>query len=110
MREVEAQCLGRNVGTLLLDVLAENLAQSLVEEVRRRVVALALDTFLLVDFGSEAGSYIVRQLVGEVDGEVVLALRVEDGNLLVTVNQPTRVADLTTHFGVERRLVQDNLV
>ena len=38
MREVEAQAIGRDQRALLRDVLAEHLAQRLVQQMRRRVV------------------------------------------------------------------------
>ena len=110
MGEVETQCFGRNIGTFLLDMLAQDLAQGLVEQVRSRVVAFTLDALFPIDFGGKDSGHVGRQLLNDVDRKVVLALRVEDGNLLIAIDQPTRIADLSTHLGVERSFVEHQLV
>ena len=103
MRKVEAQVVGRHERALLLHVRAEHLAQGLVEQVRGSVVGFAGMACLSVHRGMESGGGISRQLLGEMYGQIVLALHVEDFHRFCLALQRASVAHLSAHFGVERR-------
>ena len=109
--EVEAERLGPDVRSFLLDVCAERLAERLMEQVRSRVVAFAADAALHVDAGRERGGEVFRELRSEVHRQVVFALRVDDLRLFaVRGDEPSAVAHLSTHLSVEGRLVEDDLI
>ena len=42
--------------------------------------------------------------------QVVLTLRIKHDNLLIAIDQPAGVTDLSTHLGIERCLIEDNLI
>ena len=108
--EVKTQRVGRDIGTFLFDMCSQHLTQRLVQQVSSRVVAFALDTFLLVDFGGKSHRHIFRQFSDQMYRQVVFAFRVDHVDRLVVSNQPTGVADLSTHLCVERSLVQNDLI
>ncbi len=88
----------------------QHFTQRLMQQVGGRVVTFTLDTFLLVDLGSESNRHIFRQFRHQMYRQVVFAFRVNHINRLVVGNQPTGVADLSSHFGIERSLVQHDLI
>ena len=108
--EVEAQRVGRYIRTFLFDMCSQHLTQRLMQQVSGRVVTFALDTFLLVDLGSKSRRHILRQFSDQMYRQVVFAFRVDHVDRLVVSNQPTGVADLSTHLRVERSLVQNDLI
>ncbi|CCZ49491.1 putative uncharacterized protein [Bacteroides sp. CAG:661] len=110
VREVEAQRVRRNQRTLLLHVVAQHGAQGLVQQVRTRVVGGAGGALVGVYAGHHRCVEVFGQLLGDMDGQVVLLLGVDDVDGLELTDQDARVAYLTAAFGVERRLVQHNLV
>lgn len=63
VREVEAQVVGRYERTLLFNVGAKHFAQSLVEQVRSRVVRLAAAACLFVDQSAECSFGLSRQFL-----------------------------------------------
>ena len=88
----------------------QHFAQSLVQQVSGRVVAFALDTFLFVDLSRESSGYIFRQFSHQMNRQIVLTLRVNHVDRFAVGNQPTGIADLSTHFRIERSLVQHDLI
>ena len=63
MREVEAQPVGRDQRALLRDVIAEHLAQRLVEEMRRRMVAPDRAAASMIDLERTARAGLQRALL-----------------------------------------------
>lgn len=57
----------------------------------------------------EVGSDILRHLLQDMNALVVLALGVDDVNLLAVGDEPALVADLSAHLTIERSLVEDDL-
>ena len=68
MAEVEAQAVGRHERALLGDVIAEHLAQRLVQKMRRRVVGADRRAALAVD--DELRRLLDRERAG-LDGDVM---------------------------------------
>ena len=89
---------------------SQNFTQRLVQQVSSRVVTFALDTFLLVDLGGKSYRYILRQFSYQMYRQVIFALRIDHVDRLVIGNQPTGVADLSTHLCIERSLIQNDLI
>ena len=110
MREVEAQDFGRNHRTLLLDMLTEHFAQSLVHEVRSGMVVGRGLSFLGVYLRRKPGLGILRELVDDVDDQAVLLLGGDDRDALVGALDKADVTDLATRIAVERRTVENQLV
>ena len=42
--------------------------------------------------------------------QIILSFRIDHVDLLVVGDQPTRITDLSTHFRIERGLIQNDLV
>ena len=110
MREVKTQVVGSDERTLLLHMLTQHLAESLVQEVRTGMVGLAGMTLVGIHAGHEFSLRMLGQRLGDVYGQVVLVLGVHDFDGLLTVHQHTAVTHLTTLLGIERRLVEHQLV
>ena len=72
------------------------------------VVGDALTTFH-VDGGSEGYLGVLRQLLGDVDDQIVFFDGIDDLDGLVFGGQGAGVAHLTAHLGIERGLVEDDL-
>ena len=92
-----------------MDMLAQNLAQSLLQQVGSRVVAADSGAALLVHRGSE---FILNMdgAVQQLAGMDKVALRglfdLRDLQLGITADKVAVVCDLTAHLGIERGLVQ----
>jgi hypothetical protein len=56
-----------------------------------------------------ADSHVLRQVLREVDDELVLTLGVDHFHLVIAVDEPALVAHLATAFGVKGRAVQHDL-
>ena len=110
MAEVKAQAFGRHERTLLLHVCAEHFAQGLIQEVGSAVVGFAGATLVDVHASHEVGFGVLGQLLGDVHGQTVLALRVDDIDGLELAHDDALVAHLSAHLSIERGLVQHNLV
>ena len=110
VREVEAQHLVVNIRTLLLYMLAQHLTQGGVQQVGCCVVALDGAAALHVDGGVNGRSGIRRHALGNVNGQVVLTLGVDNLDGLITSSERALVTNLATHFSVERRAAEYNLV
>ncbi len=107
MREVEAELVGPHGGAGLLDVLAEHLAQALVQKVRpgvvrhRREAHRPRDGRLHAVARGEAGPLEQQRLVA------VVAVRLAQlGARAVVLLDPARVGHLAAAGGIERRLAQ----
>ena len=108
--EVKAQAFGRNERAFLLYMCAKHLAKGLIQQVRGAVVGLAGVTLVSIHASHEIGFGVFGQLLGDVHGEAVLALRVDDVDGLKLADDDALVAHLSAHLGIERCLVQHNLV
>ena len=108
--EVEAQQLFVYQRAFLGHVGANNLAQRGLQQVRGRVVALNLGAAGVVDAAGELGAQIFGQIQDGVHDEVVFLLRVQHAHLAQRRLQVARVANLPPRLGVERRLVEHDLV
>ena len=111
VREVETQNFRRNVRTFLLYVSAKKVAQCFVKQVSSCVVSLSCSTFFSIDFSQEVASYIFWQFAHNVYRKVVFSFCITDFySVAIFGNQPTRVAHLTTHFGIERSARENHLI
>ena len=108
--EVEAQVVGHDERTLLLDVGAQHTAQRVVEQVSGGVVGFAAGPPVLVYLGGKLGLGVLRQGVGDMQSEIVLALGVDDIDGLLGGYQAAAVAYLSAHLGIERRHVEHYLI
>ena len=106
--EVKAEEFVRNEATLLLHVSAEHFAESGLEQVRCGVVLADVSATIVIDSSHEHGThrlFIGRTLIHltAAEGGIVHLHGVEHVNLEVGRNERSLVANLATHFGVERR-------
>ena len=111
MAKVETQAIGRIQRAALCDVIAKRIAQRLVEEVGHRVVRLDRiaagwinDQFRALPLFDLAFGHL-----GHVDKNACNLFGVRDFGLASFGAQDACVANLTTRFSVERRLVEDDL-
>ena len=108
--EVEAQGVGRHIGTLLLHMVAEDLLQGIVDKVCGGVVGSAGIALVGVYARHEVGINVLGQLLHDVYALVVLALGVGHGHGLVLAHEHALVAYLSAHLTVERCVVEHQLV
>ena len=109
--EVEAQAVRRDEAAALGDVVAEGAAQGLVQQVGRGVVGADGAAAVVVD-GKLGGGAAGEGALGDaalVDEEAGLLADVGDLDAGLVGAQRAGVADLAAGFGVERRLVEDDL-
>ena len=114
MGEIEAKPRGLDHAAGLLDVRSENLAQGGVQQVSRGVVAHGRPAFGDADFGAQfVANTELAERADLVDGEAGNSgARVfHDGYDLAGMCAVKRsaIADLTAGFGVERRLIENDL-
>ena len=104
--EVEAQAVGCYQTTFLLHVRADDLAESVVQDMCGRVVTFDGAAAFTVNGGVNRTRYLFGQFAHYLYGQTVLALRINDAHCLaVGKSQRTRIAYLTAHLGVEWRAV-----
>ena len=111
MREVEAQPVGRDQRALLRDVIAEHLAQRLVQQMRRRMVAADGAAARVIDLERKRGAGLQRALLHRADVHEQVAgllLRVGDAEAHAVGGHHAGVADLAAGLAIERRLVDDH--
>ena len=114
VREVEARLVRVDERALLLHVGAQHLAQRLVHEVRRRVVAHRARARVVIDLGGHgvADRELARLHLADVAEDIGLdLLRVLDGEERqagAALGKLAAVADLAAGLGVERRAVEDD--
>ena len=111
VREVEAQLVGANGRARLLDVIAEHVAQRLVQQVRRGVVRLGREAVAPVDDCLHARSRRQERTSSELDDQDLVVTELEDVDDLqprrLTVHEKVApVADLAATCGVERTLLE----
>ena len=110
MREVEAQPVGRYQRALLRDMIAEHLAQRLVQQMRRGMVGADRRAALMIDVEFDGIARLERSRfdLADVDEEVAeFLLRVGDAEQRTL--RPTdhaAIADLAAALAIERRLVE----
>ena len=110
MREVEAQPVGRHQRALLRDVIAEHLAQRLVQQMGRGMVGADRRAARVIDLELQRGAGLERALLDRADMHEQIAgllLGVGDAEAhalarVITPVSPTWPPD----FAIERRLVQ----
>ncbi len=112
MHEVEAQAIGRHERAALRDVVAEHLAQRLVQKMRRRVVGADGRAAFAIDFQIDCLAVLEAAAL---DGAEVheqpasLLLRVGDAEQrALGALDDALVADLAAGLAIERRLVDDD--
>ena len=88
---------------------AEDFAESLIEQMSSGVVGFNLVTTIHINASHEFCFRILGKSLGEVDGKIIFALGVEDFHCFVLVDEDTSVTYLTTHFGVERSVIEYEL-
>src|SRR3954468_1683642 len=111
MAEVEAQAVRRDERALLGNMVAENLAQGLVQKMGRGVVGANAGAAGVVDGKFEGmadleGALLDDDVVHEEVAELLLG--VGDAHAHVDRRHGAGVPDLTAGFAVERRLVEDD--
>jgi hypothetical protein len=109
--EVEAQAVGCDQRALLGDVIAEHLAQRLVQEVGRRVVLADGAAASMIDLERQRRANLERALIdraGMHEQVACLLLRLGDAERDPLAAHHAGIADLAAGLAVERRLVQDH--
>ena len=91
-------------------MFAQHRAQGLVEQVRTSVVGFAGSAQIGVYAGHEVGFGVLRQSLGDMYREVIFPFSVYDFYGLVFRTKHTAVAHLSAHFGIERRVVEYDLI
>ncbi len=110
VREVEAKIVGTDIGTLLFDMGAEHAPEREVHQVRGGVVVGDLQSPLRIYPEDEGLGTVGRNLLGDVDRQVVLLHGVENIDLLAALGKNVAgVSDLPAHFRVERCAVENQL-
>src|SRR5499433_328514 len=111
MGEVEAQPVGRDQRALLRHMIAEHLAQRLVQNMRRRMISPDGATAGTIDFQREGGADLERALLDRsgMDEHVArLLLGVGDGKAHALTAHGAGIADLPARLRIKRRLVEDD--
>ena len=111
MREVEAQPLRRDHRALLGDMAAEDLAQALMQQMRRRMVGADLGAPAMIDDQVQRHARLHRarlHLAAMDEQPLGEFLRVGDDDLDAVAAHDAGVAELAARFAVERRLVEDD--
>ena len=111
MREVKAQALGRNERACLVHMVAENLFERGVEQMRRSVVATKKLTAVMVNRSGNNVALGKRALldVRNMRVDAVVRLGVGHRRAEVSAAQDTGVAHLSAHLGIEGRAVENDL-
>ena len=91
-------------------MLAQYFAQRGIQQVGGRVVGGASGALVGIHARHHRSFQMLGQLLGDVDGQIVLLLGIHHFDGFELVHQYTGVAYLTAAFGVERSLVQYNLI
>ena len=89
---------------------AHYLAQGGLQQVRGAVIALNLGPAGVVVAGRELGVEVLGQLQHGMHDEVIFLLRVQHAHLAERTFQKARVTNLPTRLGVERRLIEHQLI
>ena len=111
VREVEAQAVRRDGRAGLVDLVADDLLEGSLQQMRRRVVARRGELLLLVDFNLdrladlELAFLYVRDVVDRAVRQLLGVRRLDAAEL---AEQQTLVADLSAALCVERGLVEDD--
>ena len=110
--EVEAKALVVIIGAFLMDVLADELLEGLLQEMGRRMVLLDFSSSLPIDLLEQDVSTLDRpkkDLYVEQVGAVRALADREDFRLEVLSEKLSRIADLSAALGIEVRLFQDDV-
>ena len=91
-------------------MVAQNLLQAVVEQVGSCMVGSASLAALDIYASHEISVYILWQLLYDVDALVVLTLSVDNLDGLILADEYTLVANLSTHFAIERSVVEYQLI
>ena len=114
VREVEPRLVGVDERALLLHVLAQHLAQRLMHEMRRRVVAHRAPARLAVDGGGH--TFALAQLAGpdlahvpdDIRLDLLRILHVEKRQARAAFRELAAITHLAARFRIERRAVEDH--
>ena len=110
VREVKAETFWRNERTLLLNVCAEHFTKCLIEKVSTSVVSLCSTTTLYIDASHELCLSVLWEFIYDVDSHTILLLCVKHCDCFFLRNENTAITYFTTHFTIERSLVENHLV
>ena len=91
-------------------MFAQHRAQGLVEQVRTSVVGFARSAQISIYAGHEVGFGVFGQSLGNMYREVVFPFGVNDFYGFVFRTKYTTVAHLSAHFGIERCIVEYDLI
>ena len=111
MGEIESEAVGRDKRALLRDVIAENLAERLMQKMRRRMVGANGATARVIDLEFER---LVERDLAFFDGSGMnenlaeLFLCVGHAEAYAWSRKYPGVAYLTAGFAVKRRLIEDD--
>ena len=107
VRKVEAQILRIDERARLLHMRSENATQRFVQNVRYRVLTLDVATTLTVDHGKHAVTGCnVKGLLADVDDGIPHLANFLNAHGLSAHRYHTRIAHLSAHLHIERRLGQ----
>jgi hypothetical protein len=111
VREVEAQLVRPHSRAGLLHVVAEHVAERLVQQVRRRVVRLRREPVAPADHGLHPGALLERRVLTELDDEHLVVAELEDVRdlepvVLAVDDEVPLVAHLSAARRVERALLE----
>ena len=111
MHEVEAQAIGRDQRAALGDVVAEHLAQRLMQQMRRRVMRADRRAPGVIDLELQRRADLQRALLHRAEMHEEIAgplLRVGDAEFDALAHHHAGVADLTAGLRIKRRLVEND--
>ena len=109
VREVEAKHVAAYERTFLLNMVAEHLLQGIVEQVGSSVVGSTCLTLVGVNTSHEVCLWLLWQSLNNVDRLSVLALCVDNVDSFCLVYDYSAIANLSTHFAIERSIVEYQL-
>ncbi len=89
---------------------AKDFAQGLVEEVRGTMVGFAGTTLVGIYASHELGFGMLWKFLGNMHGEAVFALGVDDVDGLVLTDEHALIADLSTHLSIEGSAIENYLI
>ncbi len=111
MRKIEPQRIGRNMRPFLLDMLAQYFAKSFMKKVCSRMITLSCRTFFHINFETKNTCGIARHFIAKMHRQIGFSFRIKNPeHFTVFINKNATIAYLSTHFGIEWRFFENNLI